>query len=334
VIVDDADGATVPGSVITPPVDVSLPNLIFWRPDEGFQEGHSYHIDSAQDLVFWAVAAMTIDPGTLEPTSDCALEDRNFGEDLCCPRICDTEPCISAAVRRVPACHINWWADQDAMGAQYLGRVTWSTAEEPETTDAWQWGGYAAHDFSAQAAQYCYELEVVSLIDGSSKVLPESCVPHGSLGQVGVFAKSLTGFTNEVTNHCGHSPPELADTWCAGVASACTEGDPSACATQSSECAGGAAGQGGQGTAGEVDATAGQAAGGQSSGGQLTAGQDQFAAQAASADGSEALDLAQDSGCSCSVPGAAGTRLGVPAIALMALARICTRRRRRGPHRR
>jgi hypothetical protein len=330
-IVDDADGTTVPGSVIKPPVDVSLPDLILWRPDDGFQEDHFYHVESEQDLVFWAVPAMTVDPSVLTPASDCALEDRSFGEEICCPGICDSHPCVSAAVRRVPACHVNWWEGQDIAGAQYLGRLTWSTAEEPETTDEWQWGGYKAHDFSAQAEQYCYELEVVSLIDGSSRLLPESCLPHGSLGQVGVFAKSRADFTNEVTNQCGAPRAEVGDVWCAGVDTACTEGDQNACATRTSECAAGA-GQGGQGSAGQSNATAGQGAGGQNTGGQPAAGQGQGPTPAAGAGSYDDLDFSQDSGCSCSVPGGAGGCLGGSAIALVTLGGMWARRRRRGAH--
>jgi hypothetical protein len=358
VVVDQTDGTAVTGSVVAPPLDTSLPDMIFWRPDEGFVEGHAYRLDFAQEpttgLDFVGVAAMTVDLGDLERTSELQLVDSDVGDELCCTSgvlgSCEPEACITATFQRVARLYADWQHTANIAGSQVLGRVTWSTSEGADTVDDWSYAR-AQHEFSAQATEYCYELEVVSLIDASSTRLPRACLPHGSLDKLGVFAKSSTAFANALVG-CEEAPADATQFWCAGVASACADGDSNACTAQSSECDGegqggqgpSTAGTGGAGAAGEPEEpdspaagagsggapTGGSAAGGRGATTQDTGGREDSAGKdptpAAGAGNAEHFSFADDSGCSCSVLSRGTPHRGLAALVLMMLARLCRRR--------
>jgi hypothetical protein len=102
-----------------------------------------------------------------------------------------------------------------------LRTAFWAAGEEPAELGEASWPAnmYPAGSFVEQAAEYCYRVEIESLVDGSVDVR-EGCLPHGELGEVGARDLPAMQIEDGLTA-CKEPPAGLLQSWCAGMRRDC-----------------------------------------------------------------------------------------------------------------
>lgn len=316
---DVASGAEVPGSITPlPDVDESL-HLYGWRATEPLVAGGNYEVAYSSYSIpttspITVVSAGTPDFEMMGLMATIGPSELDAGERICCPSgpidSCGGMLCFRDKIQRSVSIMLDWsLTTESARFGQYLRRVTWDAGEP----GSWNIGLAAWGSFDAVQEEYCYTLELKSLIDGSIETLEEACVAHPDDLEVGVFDVEPTVLETQI-GVCDEPPTDREEEWCAGRAKRCAEFQYPECENLEDLCpdepgTGGSGNTGGSDNRGGSDNTGGRA----NTGGTAGSGD----AGDAGEPGSDGRVITTDRGCSCSSIGSGRQNSYVWALALL-----------------
>jgi MYXO-CTERM domain-containing protein len=323
---DVASGAEVPGSITPlPDVDESL-HLYGWRATDPLVAGGNY------EVVYSSYSIPTVSPITVVSAGKPDLEtmglmatigpsELDAGERICCPSgpidTCGGMLCFRDKIQRSVSIMLDWSLTTEAARfSQYLRRVTWDAGEP----GSWNIGLAAWASFDAVQHEYCYTLELKSLIDGSIEELEPACVAHPLDLEVGVFDVEPEVLESQL-GVCDEPPPGREEDWCVAHAKRCAEFQ-FPCENLEELCPD-EPGTGGSGNTGGGGSTGGRGDTG-GTGGSSDAGD-------AGESGGDGRVITTDRGCSCSSVGAERRSAFTWAVALLAAGLVVRRARTNAP---
>ena len=239
--VADATGAVVPGEL---EVEVQGPPssqaTYSFHPATPLEVGATYRVTagSLSFGTFTVLPRVVVDPSSVsvEYTLDVASEQT--GTNVCCDvrnpardscGFVNHELCFYTERRttlRVNALVIT--ADPDET-SYWRSRIHYVG---PDSTEHVGWGGLIVYD---QRAEYCFDVQIVSTIDGTSRRLGVQCFPHGDLPALDTLPAEPPVASSLAV--CSEPPPGYEALWCRGLAESCAEGYPAdACSIQMESC--------------------------------------------------------------------------------------------------
>lgn len=274
-VVDEDTGEPVAGTSEVLEGEGTPEQYHVWTPSVALTEGKTYRIaigeddEYTTDDSFLVVPAATLDPEAVEVEANVTLSESLHGEQTCCDDFsssCGPNPfCFAREVKRDAMLSLLLRdTTQPALG-QFTKHVTFTTSSGSELSEVTTYNAYASQLYGRAAAEYCYQIELISLVDETRHVLPRTCVPHGGAGPTGVFAVSDATLDEQV-QYCLEPPEGYEEIWCGRAERLCSEGNENACRLAEADAcdepggaggSGGVAGSGGGQTGGTGGGTAG-----------------------------------------------------------------------------
>lgn len=201
------DGTPVAGSIETVEIGTSegfgtvTQIFVVWRPDAPFAGETSYVASVAVADGFDPMLPPTVTtldittaPGSAGPLPTLALADvelvaesTGFGPRVCCDvgNSCGFDGCEALELADRPAMRARVIVPDDPMAAQAYLRLSSGVddalAEHGIAGLATDVSGTFQRTFDAAAGNYCFGVELVSLIDGSVQPMVSQCEAHGDL---------------------------------------------------------------------------------------------------------------------------------------------------------
>jgi len=234
-VVDVLSGDTVPGEVLRKKGGGSMLRML-WLPDEPLVAGRSYEITwrppahfpfpQAMDYVFEALPEVDYDvtapvvESQLDVQADATtvLSCESTYIDSCGTKT-QTIP-LDRRTRPVLSVYFDAGLDTFIANAFELRGAFWSGDEAPPVLGPAQGAGEGlGQTFDAAAEQYCYRVELRSLIDDSTAV-HEACVPHGDLGAIETIDTTSEELARTLQN-CLEPPSGYEAEWCSGTRERC-----------------------------------------------------------------------------------------------------------------
>lgn len=234
-------GNEVPGSVEPiPDVDASE-HLYGWRATSPLVVGGAYMLEvegSPADTAPLQVAAPS-EPGleTMGLMLSKGPHELEAGDRHCCPsgpiNTCGGKYCWYDRVQRLAWVELDWsHTSEPAHFGQYLHRVSWDDGEP----GPWSAGLFAVAEFDTARTEYCYTLELKSLIDGSIERVGSACVDHPEGVVIGEFAVDR-GLLETQLSVCEAPPAGQEAGWCDARSKSCAEEPRSECDNLEALCA-------------------------------------------------------------------------------------------------
>ena len=252
---DAVSGTEIPGEV-TLLANLSEPYRMFgWRatcalvPGQYQLDLHDASIFGGDGLeTFAAVAPVSVGLETLTVSENIQGLDLQEGEEVCCPSgpvdSCGGHYCYQPSFQRTVSIGVEWTsATARPHWSQYLHRITWDGNVTP---DQWRHTPHTVSSFETARAEYCYTLELKSLIDGSIERLPRTCLAHPAGLELGSYERDPAEIKRDL-GRCEEPPTGLETAWCQARAEYCAEYPEQQCAGLSDSCE--APGTGGAGGA-------------------------------------------------------------------------------------
>lgn len=279
-VLDTATGETVAGTTELLQIEDTSERHQVWRPDAALVEGRTYRVEFGDDARhagdFAVVAASTFDPTSLALDAEVQLIDNPIGEPTCCPRLRSScEPlqhCFTEEVERKPLIHVELTDATPSLG-QFLKRVTFWAGDDGEPNELTTYYPSAGYSPAGAADEYCYEIELTSLVDGTRHTLPRECKPHGDAGETGILTLTQEELAETVAQ-CDEPPPNYRGIWCSVVDELCEQGRTAACEAIEANACHDDVGPGGPGVGGSGSGSGGAAATGGSGGAAAGSGGD------------------------------------------------------------
>ena len=264
---DMSTGTEVPGAV-APLLEVADSEHVYgWRATSALVAGGSYEVEIVPSspgsipYPLQVVAPENPSLDTLDLTVDVLPVENTVGERVCCPSgpldSCGGHYCYDEKIQRSVRIWLDWsLTTKAALFTQYLNRVIWEGVDEP---GPWNIRLAAPGDFDTAQAEYCYTLELKSLIDDSIQRL-DGCVAHPAGIELGVFDVDPVEIQRSLGT-CEEPPAGTETDWCKARIARCAELSLQLCENLNPYCATEPPGTGGTSGTGGTDGTGGDAGG-------------------------------------------------------------------------
>ena len=190
-----------------------------WRATTPLAPG-VYQVDlpsysSVTTQSFNVVAPAAVVPPTPSIVPGTELRQYQAGEQVCCPGgpidTCGGRYCYATQEQRSLWIMLDWsLTAAPEHWSQYMHRVRWEGAPEP---NAWSIGLSDGSSFETAQTEYCYTMELKSLIDDSIVTLERSCVAHPEGYELGSFDID-PAIIESALGVCEQPPAGHEQAWC------------------------------------------------------------------------------------------------------------------------